>query len=64
MNFYIELTKPLLFSSGFRTPATAGAHPSGRRLLGQNSEGIPAHETHAGPQSDHGGSAEIPAVSH
>lgn len=51
-------------SSGLRAPAAAGADPAGRQLLGQNSEGIPADETHAGPQSDHGGPAEVPTMPH
>lgn len=51
-------------SAGLRAPAAAGADPAGRQLLGQNSEGIPANETHAGPQSDHGGAAEVPTMPH
>ncbi|XP_034403573.1 origin recognition complex subunit 4 isoform X2 [Cyclopterus lumpus] len=50
--------------NGLRAPAAARAHPTGRQLFGQNSEGIPADETHAGPQSDHGGPAEVPTMPH
>lgn len=59
--FHASTSRP---SSGLRAPAAAGADPAGRQLLGQNSEGIPAHETHARPQSDHGGPAEVPAMPH
>lgn len=51
-------------STGLRAPAAAGADPTYRRLLSQNSEGVPADETHAGPQSDHGGAAEVPTMPH
>lgn len=55
---------PVRLSSGLRAPAAAGADPTGRRLLGQNTAGIPADETHAGQQSDHGGPAEVPTMPH
>lgn len=62
---YRRLTVPFPCpSSGLRASAAAGADPSGRRLLGQNPEGVPAHETHAGPQPDHGGPAEVPTMPH
>lgn len=50
--------------AGLRAPAAAGTYPAGRRLLGQNSEGVPTDETHAGSQSDHGGAAEVPTMPH
>lgn len=63
MILYLTPTLPRP-SSGLRAPAAAGADPAGRQLPGQNSEGIPADETHAGPQSDHGGPAEVPTMPH
>lgn len=50
--------------SGLRAPAAAGADPTGRQLRSQNPERVPADETDAGPQSDHGGPAEIPTMPH
>lgn len=58
------LTRVLLPSSGLRAPAAAGADSTGRRFLGEDSEGVPADETDAGPQSDHGGPAEVPTMPH
>lgn len=51
-------------SSGLRAPGAAGADPAGRQRFDQNSEGVPAHEAHARPQSDHGGPAEVPTMPH
>lgn len=50
--------------SGLRTPAAAGADPAARQRHLQDAEGVPAHEAHAGPQSDHGGAAEVPTMPH
>lgn len=51
-------------SSGLRAPSAAGTDPSGRRLLCKVPERVPADETDAGPQSDHGSPAEIPTMPH
>lgn len=51
-------------SSGLRAPSAAGTDPSRRRLLCKLPERVPADETDAGPQSDHGSPAEIPTVPH
>lgn len=51
-------------SSGLRAPSAAGTDPSRRRLLCQVPERVPADETDAGPQSDHGSPAEIPTMPH
>lgn len=51
-------------SPGLRAPAAAGADPAAQQLLRQDSEGIPADEAHAGPESDHGGPAEVPTMPH
>lgn len=50
--------------SGLRTPSAAGTDPPRRRLRGQIPEGVPAHETDAGPQSNHGSPAEVPTMPH
>ena len=57
---------PLPPSPGLRAPAAAGGGASGGRGRsgggGTGPERVPAGEAHAGPQPDHGGTAEVPPV--
>lgn len=49
---------------GLWTLAAAGAHPTAWQRLLQDSARVPAHEAHAGPESNHGDAAEIPTMPH